>query len=122
MALLFGNLTTAFSDYAKALQVVELDPVGGVEQLAQATDHLYSSVDSDALSLLYVGIGMAIATFVSVGTWTWTGEAATRRIRERYLAAVLRQNTAWHDKSGAGAITSRIEVRFPLALCSSKLS
>ncbi|GAA6027164.1 hypothetical protein JCM8097_002446 [Rhodosporidiobolus ruineniae] len=109
MALLFGNLTTAFSDYAKALQLVELDPVTGAEQLARATDHLYSSVDSDALSLLYVGIGMAIATFVSVGTWTWTGEAATRRIRERYLAAVLRQNTAWHDKSGAGAITSRIE-------------
>ena len=42
------------------------------------------------------------------------GEAATRRIREKYLRAVLRQNVAYFDALGAGEVTTRIQVRFGL--------
>jgi ATP-binding cassette subfamily B (MDR/TAP) protein 1 len=41
----------------------------------------------------------------------YTGESTTRRIRENYLQAVLRQNVAWYDKVGAGEVTTRIQVR-----------
>lgn len=36
------------------------------------------------------------------------GEAIARRIREEYFKAVLRQDIAFFDTSGAGAITTRI--------------
>lgn len=42
-------------------------------------------------------------------TWSWTGESGTRRIRENYLKAVLRQNIALFDSLGAGAVTTKIE-------------
>ena len=50
-------------------------------------------------------------------TWIIAGEKTTRRIRERYIAAVMRQNIAYFDRLGAGAVTTRIEVR---CSCSSR--
>ncbi|CAB4426285.1 unnamed protein product [Rhizophagus irregularis] len=40
--------------------------------------------------------------------WIATGERITRRIREQYLRAVLRQDIAYFDKLGAGEVTTRI--------------
>lgn len=36
------------------------------------------------------------------------GEKITQRLREKYLAAILRQNIAFFDVLGAGEITTRI--------------
>lgn len=52
---------------------------------------------------------MFIATFLYMATFIYTGESATRRIREAYLRAVLRQNVAYFDKLGAGEVTTRIQ-------------
>jgi len=41
--------------------------------------------------------------------WTYTGEVQSKRIRERYLAAVLRQDIAFFDTLGAGEVTTRIQ-------------
>lgn len=38
----------------------------------------------------------------------YTGEHISQKIREQYLAAILRQNIAFFDKLGAGEITTRI--------------
>lgn len=38
----------------------------------------------------------------------YTGEHIAGKIREQYLAAILRQNIAFFDKLGAGEITTRI--------------
>ena len=38
-----------------------------------------------------------------------TGEVNARRIRELYLKAVLRQNVAWFDNTGAGEVATRIQ-------------
>lgn len=38
----------------------------------------------------------------------YTGEHMSQKIREQYLAAILRQNVAFFDKIGAGEITTRI--------------
>lgn len=38
----------------------------------------------------------------------YTGEHMSLKIREQYLAAILRQNVAFFDKLGAGEITTRI--------------
>lgn len=42
-------------------------------------------------------------------TWIYTGETTTRRVRENYLQAILRQNIAFFDRLGPGEVTTRIE-------------
>lgn len=43
-----------------------------------------------------------------MASWIYTGETTTRRIREGYLRAVLRQNVGFFDQLGAGEVTTRI--------------
>lgn len=41
--------------------------------------------------------------------WVYTGEVNAKRIRERYLKAILRQDIAYFDDIGAGEVTTRIQ-------------
>ena len=41
--------------------------------------------------------------------WNYTGEVNAKRIRERYLQAVLRQDVAFFDNVGAGEVATRIQ-------------
>jgi ATP-binding cassette subfamily B (MDR/TAP) protein 1 len=42
-------------------------------------------------------------------TWVFTAEVTAKRIRERYLKAVLRQEIAFFDKVGAAEVTTQIQ-------------
>lgn len=46
--------------------------------------------------------------YISTVGFIYSGEHITQKLREEYLAAVLRQNIAFFDKLGAGEITTRI--------------
>jgi ABC-type multidrug transport system fused ATPase/permease subunit len=52
---------------------------------------------------------MFICTFIYMSTWAYTSEVTSKRIRERYLQAVLRQDIVFFDKVGPGEITTRIQ-------------
>jgi len=52
---------------------------------------------------------MFICTFVFMYIWVYTGEVNAKRIREKYLRAVLRQDIAFFDKVGAGEVATRIQ-------------
>ncbi len=52
---------------------------------------------------------MFVCTYIYMNTWVYTAEATAKRIRERYLKAVLRQDIAFFDKVGAGEVTTRIQ-------------
>jgi len=52
---------------------------------------------------------MFLSTYVYMCTWIYTGEINTRRIREKYLQAILRQDIAYFDKVGAGEVATRIQ-------------
>lgn len=41
--------------------------------------------------------------------WNWTSERQARRIREKYLKAILRQEVEYLDNIGAGEVASRIQ-------------
>jgi ATP-binding cassette subfamily B (MDR/TAP) protein 1 len=41
--------------------------------------------------------------------WVYTSEANGKRIRERYLKAILRQEIAYFDDVGAGEVATRIQ-------------
>jgi ATP-binding cassette subfamily B (MDR/TAP) protein 1 len=52
---------------------------------------------------------MFICTYIYMNVWVYTSEATAKRIRERYLRAILRQDIAFFDKVGAGEVTTRIQ-------------
>ncbi|OLL23431.1 Leptomycin B resistance protein pmd1, partial [Neolecta irregularis DAH-3] len=71
-------------------------------------DQFQKDVDQHTLYFVYIAIPIFCSTFIATFSWLYTGERITRQIRERYLRAVLRQNIAYFDKLGAGAVTTRI--------------
>lgn len=55
------------------------------------------------------GVGMFVCTYTYMYIWVHTGEVNAKRIRERYLKAILRQDIAFFDKVGAGEVATRIQ-------------
>ncbi len=52
---------------------------------------------------------MFVCTYIYMCTWVYTAEVTAKRIRERYLKAILRQDVAFFDKVGPGEVTTRIQ-------------
>ena len=52
---------------------------------------------------------MFACTFLYMYIWVYTAEVNAKRLRERYLQAVLRQDIAFFDKVGAGEVATRIQ-------------
>lgn len=50
-----------------------------------------------------------ICTYIYMYTWVYTAEVTAKRIRERYLRAILRQDIAFFDDVGPGEVTTRIQ-------------
>lgn len=47
-------------------------------------------------------------SFISMVCWTTSGENQTKRIRELYFKAILRQEVAYFDKTDTGVLTTRM--------------
>ena len=61
-----------------------------------------------SLYFIYLAIGEYLTIYICTVGFIYAGEHITQKIREKYLAAILRQNIAFFDKLGAGEITTRI--------------
>ncbi|OJD15191.1 hypothetical protein AJ78_04522 [Emergomyces pasteurianus Ep9510] len=91
--ILFGAMAGTFKDIA--LHTI-------------STDKFNSEVSKYALYFVYLGIGMFVLIYIGTVGFIYVGEQVSQKIREKYLAAILRQNVAYFDKLGAGEITTRI--------------
>ncbi|ORY49292.1 P-loop containing nucleoside triphosphate hydrolase protein [Leucosporidium creatinivorum] len=107
MTVVFGALTTQFTNYGLALAESTSSPEAAA-RLEEVKQALFREVNKDVLYLLYIGIGMLGATYIYMAAFVYSGECNTRRIREAYLKAVLRQEVSWFDRTGAGAVTTKI--------------
>jgi ATP-binding cassette subfamily B (MDR/TAP) protein 1 len=67
-----------------------------------------SRLNQNVLYYVYIGIAEFGLVFLSTVCFHHTGERIARRVREEYLAAILRQNMAYFDNLGAGEVTTRI--------------
>ena len=55
------------------------------------------------------GVAMFVCTYIYMCTWVYTAEVTAKRIRERYLKAILRQDITFFDNVGPGEVTTRIQ-------------
>ncbi|KAH9000914.1 P-loop containing nucleoside triphosphate hydrolase protein [Lactarius hatsudake] len=109
MSLLFGNLTQDFVNFATALNNLDPNDPGSTARLDETARGFRHVAAQDASYLTYIGVGLFVSTYIYMCIWVYTAEVAAKRIRERYLKAVLRQDIAFFDNVGAGEITSRIQ-------------
>ncbi|KAG1885118.1 P-loop containing nucleoside triphosphate hydrolase protein [Suillus subluteus] len=117
MSLLFGNLTQDFvnfslaeNNYTASLTSGDPTAIAQAQQILDAAAAGFrQSSASDASYLTYIGVGMFVCTYVYMTVWTYTGEVNAKRVRERYLQAVLRQEIAYFDDVGAGEVATRIQ-------------
>ncbi|KII86752.1 hypothetical protein PLICRDRAFT_55662 [Plicaturopsis crispa FD-325 SS-3] len=109
MSLLFGNLTQAFVNFADVLTDAKAGKPGAAEQIPISAASFRKTAALDASYLVYIGVGMFACTYIYMNTWIYTGEVNAKRIRERYLKAVLRQDIAFFDNVGAGEVATRIQ-------------
>ncbi|WPH00716.1 Hypothetical protein R9X50_00354600 [Acrodontium crateriforme] len=72
-----------------------------LSEFAHEVDHL-------VLYFIYLAIGEFVTIYISTLGHIYVGEHISGKIREQYLASILRQNIGYFDKLGAGEITTRI--------------
>ncbi|CEL54430.1 ATP-binding cassette, subfamily B (MDR/TAP), member 1 [Rhizoctonia solani AG-1 IB] len=102
VSLLFGRLTQDFVDFTMAIMT-------GSDQIEAAGRAFEKSAANNALYLVFIGIGVFACTFMYMYFWIFTGETNSKRIREHYLQAILRQDIAYFDDLGAGEVAARIQ-------------
>ncbi|KAG1825478.1 P-loop containing nucleoside triphosphate hydrolase protein [Suillus subaureus] len=117
MTLVFGDMTQDFvtfssveNEYYQALQSNDTNVIVQAQAaLGAASSWLARSASLDASYLAYLGIAMLVSTYMYMCIWVYTSEANGKRIRERYLHAILRQEIAYFDDVGAGEVATRIQ-------------
>lgn len=93
MTLLFGGLAGTFQSLT----------LGNTSQ-SEFTAELARS----ALYFVYLAIGEFVMVYIATVGFLYAGEHISSKIREQFLAAILRQNIAFFDGLGAGEITTQI--------------
>ena len=93
--LVFGSLVNTFSVFVTA--------TGGLDEAS-----FQSTIDSEALYFLYLGIGIIVFFCTATAIHVDRGEVISSRIRKQYLKAILKQNIGYFDKLGSGEVTTRI--------------
>ena len=125
MTLLFGNLTQQFVSFAIILNKARSGDPDATAAIPAAAANFRRIAAKDATGLVYIGTSLApfvnhrrfmslgiatlVCTYIYMYVWVHTAEANAKRIRERYLRAVLRQDIQFFDKVGAGEVATRIQ-------------
>ncbi|KAI6118155.1 P-loop containing nucleoside triphosphate hydrolase protein [Pisolithus sp. B1] len=117
MTLIFGRLAQDFVAFTTALEVYQsVESSGNATAISSATLDFDSAASAlrrgaaqNASYLTYIGVAMAACTWIYMYLWIYTGEINAKRIREKYLQAILRQDIAYFDRVGAGEVATRIQ-------------
>ncbi|KAJ1559362.1 GTPase-activating protein, partial [Cladochytrium tenue] len=98
MTIMIGNLLDSYTEHSIAA-------ASGAED---ADAQLRNATAKNVLYYIYLGIGVFAASYFASSLWNCAGARIATRIREEYLAAMLRQDAAWWDKTPAGALLTRM--------------
>ncbi|KAI0673533.1 multidrug resistance protein 1 [Trametes maxima] len=114
MSLIFGRLAQDFVNFEMTLAISRdsSDPqaqIAAQANLPSARAAFKHAAGLNAVYLVCIGVAMFACTYIYMATWVYTGETNAKRIREKYLRAILRQDVAYFDNVGAGEIATRIQ-------------
>eukprot|EP01137_Pigoraptor_chileana_P035613 Opistho-2@29921 len=93
MSFLFGQVVDIFTDYVQ----------GTIDG-----DELKERVGRYALYFVFVACGIFVMAYMQLSFFSLASERQAKRIRIKYLSAILRQEIAWFDGHQSGQLTTRI--------------
>ena len=93
MTIVFGQIIDIFTDFARGLDS------------RQTFD---SKITMAVVWFCIIGIGSFVLSYISIAMFMWASERQTKRIREQYYLAVLKQEVAFFDQHTAGTLATRI--------------
>ncbi|KAJ3116721.1 tRNA N6-adenosine threonylcarbamoyltransferase [Phlyctochytrium bullatum] len=107
MTIVFGDLINTLLFYGLCNQ--EDQALGKTFcEYPDTKSKLNDDVKKSVTYLLLLGTMVGCAAYLQMGLWMYSGERQTKRIREEYLQAVLRQEIAFFDQTQTGDITTRL--------------
>ncbi|CAK5279585.1 unnamed protein product [Mycena citricolor] len=123
MTILFGNLVNQFVNFQIVISAIDAGSTEAAAQLPAVAAAFRHEAGRLAIYLVCIGCGMFLCTYIYMYTFVYTAEVNAKRIRERYLKAVLRQDVQFFDKVGAGEVATRIQTdtrRLPVLAASAQ--
>ncbi|KAJ6605662.1 P-loop containing nucleoside triphosphate hydrolase protein [Mycena sp. CBHHK59/15] len=109
MTILFGNLVNQFVNFSIVVAAIDGGSTTAAAELPAVAKAFRHQAGLLATYLVIIGCGMFLCTYIYMYFFVYTGEINAKRIRERYLKAVLRQDIQFFDKVGAGEVATRIQ-------------
>lgn len=93
MTIVFGRLVSLFTNYGMVMRQIANEgwTPAGEDALVAAKAALKKESGNCALYLMAMGFAMFFLTYTYMLIWNYTSEAQSKRLREAYLRAVLRQ-------------------------------
>jgi ABC-type multidrug transport system fused ATPase/permease subunit len=67
-----------------------------------------AGINRNAWTFAVLGAGMFVCSWISLGCWMTIAEYQSKRIREAYLRAVMRQDMTFFDTNSPGELTTRL--------------
>ncbi|KAL1916609.1 uncharacterized protein VTP21DRAFT_5800 [Calcarisporiella thermophila] len=110
LLVFLGIICSIAAGIAQPLMGISFGRIIGGFTISGATslDQAYPTLMEGVLMFVWFGIGLTVSTYGSMCFWTLAGEYQTKRIRELYLHAVLRQDQTWFDTIESESLTSRL--------------
>lgn len=102
IGIFFGELLNDFNE----VTCIEDATKGTVPDEAAAS--YQSSVNDKILMIVYLAIAQFVTIYAHLTCWTLYGTRLAQRLRERYLATLLRQEPSYFDGLPAGEVASRL--------------
>ncbi|KAJ7016642.1 P-loop containing nucleoside triphosphate hydrolase protein [Mycena alexandri] len=109
MTILFGKLVNQFVNFQTLILQLQSGDASAEAKLPAAAQGFRHQASLLAVYLVIIGGGMFLCTYTYMYIFVYTAEVNAKRIRERYLKAVLRQDIQFFDKVGAGEVATRIQ-------------
>jgi ATP-binding cassette subfamily B (MDR/TAP) protein 1 len=93
MAIIFGNFVNAFNGWARG---------------TVSPDDFVSSVNSNAIYLVYLWIARFVLSYLGALLYNLTSSRIVRKIRLQYLTTVIHQPIAYFDTHSTGSISTNL--------------
>lgn len=123
LLMLFGLVCAVATGCAQPVQTIFLgDILQALNQYNPACDqipppsipypcnseYLSNQIKQGVIAYVITGCAVFVLNYLAILTWTATGERQSKRMREEYLASLLRQDIGWFDSKTTGDLINRI--------------
>jgi len=96
MFIMFGDVTDVVAQY------------NGATGANSGNEAFLEGMNNFAIQISLVGFGILVTHYIFVAAFNYSAERQVRRIRNEFLAAVLRQDIAWFDTNTTSDFASRM--------------